>query len=58
MADIDIKFENIYDPIDETPTKKLLDKKNSDTTFSCNYVYNCLFNYCCFSYSSNIWVNH
>ena len=48
MDCVELNFADIYDPRNEHPKKKLLDKKNSDTTFSCNYVYNCLFNYCCF----------
>jgi hypothetical protein len=49
MSDIDITFENIYDPINENPTKKLLNKQKSGSNFNflCNDIYNCLFS-CCF----------
>jgi hypothetical protein len=48
MDDVDVKFENIYDPRNETPTKKLLNKHKSNPNCLCNDIYKCLFSYCCF----------
>jgi hypothetical protein len=47
MSDNELKFEDIYLPIDEKQTKKLLNDKPSSTNddyFTCNDIFSC----CCF----------
>ena len=44
MADRDVKFENIYQPMEDKQTKKLLNNSNSVDIFWCCNIFNWVFN--------------
>jgi hypothetical protein len=46
MEDEDLRFENIYQPMQDKQTKKLLDEPTVEM-FYCYSIFNCLFS-CCF----------